>query len=32
MEELIRKLVEGMMERLKNVLWFENCGMMNVIL
>lgn len=29
MEELIRKSVEGMMERLKNVPWFENCGMMN---
>ncbi|WP_297429673.1 hypothetical protein [Clostridium sp.] len=29
MEELIRKSVEDMVKRLKNVPWFENCGMMN---
>lgn len=29
MEELIKKSVEGMVERLRNVPWFENCGMMN---
>ena len=31
MEELIRKSVEDMVERLKNISWFENCGMMNTI-
>ena len=29
MEELIRKSVEEMVERLKNVPWFENCGTLN---
>jgi len=29
MEELIRKSVEEMIVRLKNVPWFENCGNMN---
>lgn len=29
LEELIRKSVEDMVARLKNVQWFENCGSMN---
>ncbi|WP_432665081.1 hypothetical protein R9X47_02305 [Wukongibacter baidiensis] len=29
MEELVKKSVEDMVERLKNISWFENCGSMS---